>query len=185
MNDSFYELHYEKGIPFYVRNTNLLRDMPAYKKKVDDESEQQTLKINKMLDIPDEELIEHTIKRESAMLKLGRDQNYEEFKAQYSKHIEGKIDPSLRVGERPSTTPYDANKAKMRSTRMSMMGHSTQADTDRDRRSVMRNTWQGDDDDLDSQPRYQIPGSCKLEILKLNKVDKLDEDYVLAAHPYP
>lgn len=137
-----------------------------------------------MIDVPDEDLIQHMLRRESAMEKFGRDQNYEEFKTQYAKHIEGKMDPSVRIGERPSTTPYDANKAKMRSTRMSMMGQSTQADTERGR-SVMRNTWQGDDDDLDSQPRYQIPATCKLEILKLNKVDKLDEDYILAAHPYP
>lgn len=33
--------------------------------------------------------------------------------------------------------------------------------------------------------KYDLPVSCKLEMLKLNRIEKLDEDYVLVAHPYP
>ena len=33
--------------------------------------------------------------------------------------------------------------------------------------------------------QYDIPNDCKLEILKLNRIEKLEEDYVLAVHPFP
>lgn len=32
---------------------------------------------------------------------------------------------------------------------------------------------------------YDLPPTCKLEIPKLNRIEKLDEDYVLVAHPFP
>lgn len=32
---------------------------------------------------------------------------------------------------------------------------------------------------------YDLPPTCKLEIPKLNRIEKLDEDYVLCAHPFP
>ena len=33
--------------------------------------------------------------------------------------------------------------------------------------------------------KHSIPDSCKLEMLKLNRIEKLDMDYVLVAHPFP
>ena len=34
--------------------------------------------------------------------------------------------------------------------------------------------------------KYDIPVNCKQEMLKLNRIEKLEpEDYVLVAHPYP
>jgi len=35
------------------------------------------------------------------------------------------------------------------------------------------------------EPKYVLPPSCKLEISKLNKVEKLDDDYILVANPFP
>ena len=32
---------------------------------------------------------------------------------------------------------------------------------------------------------YDIPKSCQIGMLKLNRIEKLDEDYVLVAHPFP
>ena len=33
--------------------------------------------------------------------------------------------------------------------------------------------------------KYELPVECKVQMLKLNKIERLDEDYVLVAHPYP
>jgi hypothetical protein len=33
--------------------------------------------------------------------------------------------------------------------------------------------------------KYDLPNTCKLEILKLNRIEKLEDEYVLLAHPYP
>jgi hypothetical protein len=33
--------------------------------------------------------------------------------------------------------------------------------------------------------KYDLPNNCKLEIQRLNRIEKLDDDYILAAHPYP
>ena len=32
---------------------------------------------------------------------------------------------------------------------------------------------------------YDLPKSCQIGMLKLNRIEKLDEDYVLVAHPFP
>ena len=41
-----------------------------------------------------------------------------------------------------------------------------------------------DSDDEDAW-KYELQDNCKLEILKLNRIEKLEEDYVLVAHPFP
>lgn len=32
---------------------------------------------------------------------------------------------------------------------------------------------------------HDIPKSCQIGMLKLNRIEKLDEDFVLVAHPFP
>lgn len=41
------------------------------------------------------------------------------------------------------------------------------------------------EDSESNEPKYAIPQSCKLEVLKVNKIEKLDDDYILIAHPFP
>jgi hypothetical protein len=52
--DSFYEEIYENGVAFHVRRTNILRDMPAFKKQK--ESDDIKLNMNKTLTVADERL---------------------------------------------------------------------------------------------------------------------------------
>jgi hypothetical protein len=33
--------------------------------------------------------------------------------------------------------------------------------------------------------KYDIPNNCKIELLKAGRIEKLDEDYALIAHPFP
>jgi hypothetical protein len=32
---------------------------------------------------------------------------------------------------------------------------------------------------------YELPMNCRLEMLKAGRIEKLEEDYVLMAHPFP
>lgn len=36
-----------------------------------------------------------------------------------------------------------------------------------------------------SGDKYDIPNNCKLELLKAARIQKLEENYILMAHPYP
>ena len=59
IDDCYYEEYIEKGVPFQVRKSNFLRDMPVSKKVEKDEEEKTgeiVLNINRTLTIPDEEL---------------------------------------------------------------------------------------------------------------------------------
>ena len=53
LGDSFYQQVFEKGIPFYLRKTNFLRDMKTFKPEGDDE-EVRELKLNKTMNSIDE-----------------------------------------------------------------------------------------------------------------------------------
>jgi hypothetical protein len=99
--DSFYNEVWEQGIPFQVRLTNVLRDMPAYKKSKDKDAVQ--LNMNKTLTITDERLQRHLELKKEAEADSARDRTFEEFKEMYLDHVEGKVDASLRVANRPDS----------------------------------------------------------------------------------
>ena len=49
-------------------------------------------------------------------------------------------------------------------------------------------TEDGKESDIESESsdyKYELQEDCKLEILKLNKIEKLDDNYLLIAHPFP
>ena len=62
IDDCHYEEFIEKGIPFQVRRSNFLRDMPFERKPIDKDEEEKngdepsSLKINRTLTVPDDEL---------------------------------------------------------------------------------------------------------------------------------
>ena len=59
IDDCFYEEHVEKGMPFQVRRSNFLRDVPMKKKAEKEEEEKEgemTLNINRTMTVPDEDL---------------------------------------------------------------------------------------------------------------------------------
>ena len=67
ISDSFYDLKFEKGIPFYIRKTNILRDTPIFKKNLEDEEFQVSLKINRTFNVPDDEHEARMSRKSSAM----------------------------------------------------------------------------------------------------------------------
>ena len=100
VGDSFFDETLEAGIPFQVRRTNVLRDIPAFK-KVKDSDEVLGLHMNKTMSVPDERLIKHLELKAEAEADAARDRTFEEFKDMYLDHIEGNVDPNLRLMNRP------------------------------------------------------------------------------------
>mmetsp|Transcript_1986 Transcript_1986/g.3495 ORF Transcript_1986/g.3495 Transcript_1986/m.3495 type:complete len:125 (+) Transcript_1986:910-1284(+) len=35
------------------------------------------------------------------------------------------------------------------------------------------------------EQKYDLPNNCKLQLLKTARIEKLDDDYILIAHPFP
>lgn len=112
IQDATYELTFEKGIPLYVRNTNLLRDQ--YFKGKNNNGDKVRLKNNRMITVVDGQLeIEKVLKTEAAF-NVRQDRTYDDFKKQYQLHIEGQVDPNLRCADRPETAPFDPNKIRVK-----------------------------------------------------------------------
>jgi len=76
--------------------------MPAFK-KVKDTDEVLTLNMNKTMSVPDERLIKHLELKAEAEADAARDRTFEEFKEMYLDHIEGNVDPNIRLMNRPGT----------------------------------------------------------------------------------
>ena len=112
IQDATYELVFDKGIPLYVRNTNLLRDQQVMGKN--DNGDKVKLKNNRMITVIDEKLeVEKVLKAEAA-INVRLDRTFEDFKKQYQPHIEGQVDPNLRCADRPETAAFDPNKIRPR-----------------------------------------------------------------------
>lgn len=109
IDDCYYEEHIEKGVPFQVRRSNFLRDMPVSKKpeKHEEEKEEYNLNLNKTLNVPDEVLKREVAMEQAALAEAQRDKTFEEFEAMYSDHIAGKVDPAQRVAGRPVTAGFE------------------------------------------------------------------------------
>ena len=67
IEDAFYERVHENGIPFYVRKTDVLRDMKILK------SDDVAVNVNKTMQIVDEMLLRQEELKESAMADALRD----------------------------------------------------------------------------------------------------------------
>lgn len=116
-----------------------------------------------------------------------RDMTWDEFLAQYEQHIEGKVDASLRTANRPddNAQPDDiAQKAepsqedaKSKFTSIESAGGKSRG-TNRDLMSSKGGSAAGSN-------KYDIPNNAKLELLKAARIQKLEENYILMAHPYP
>jgi len=109
--DDFYELKFEKGIPFYVRKTNLLRDEGMVKK--DAQGEIVSLNLNRTLNVVDEQLKLETELKAKQLAAAKADKTYEQFMDRYLCHFLGQIDPTVRIGDRPETVPYNPHKKRM------------------------------------------------------------------------
>ena len=60
-----------------------------------------------MLNVPDEKYAEEIRLRKEAIANVWRDKTYDEFMEEFQAHLDGDVDPSERVGERPETVAWD------------------------------------------------------------------------------
>ena len=118
-----------------------------------------------------------------------RDMTWEEFMQQYEQHIEGKVDASLRTANRPDDNAQpdevavkvgDASQddAKSKFTSIESAGARSRG-TNKDLNASSKGGTAGASD------KYDIPNNCKLDFLKAARIQKLEENYILMAHPYP
>ena len=83
IDDCYYQEYIEKGVPFQVRRSNFLRNMP-FEKKVEKEEEEKSgedgmLKINRTMTIPDDDLKKEQEALEAEKYEETRDRTFEEF----------------------------------------------------------------------------------------------------------
>lgn len=110
IDDAFYQLKFENGIPFYVRGTNLLRDHPTYKK--DAQGEQVKLNLNRTLNVVDEQLETEKALKTKQQAAAYADKTFDQFMDRYGCHFDGQIDPAIRIGDRPETVPFNPNSKR-------------------------------------------------------------------------
>ena len=107
----------------------------------------------------------------------------------YEQHIEGKVDASIRTANRPdenavhddfATKSEVDNKAGSKYASIESRGGKSRGgargvESPKPESSIGCNT----------DEKYEIPNNAKLEIFKASRVQKLEENYILVAHPYP
>jgi hypothetical protein len=130
--------------------------------------------INRVMNIPDEAQIKQQKRAAEDEAEAKRDKTFNEFQEMYLDHIEGKIDPQTRVGDRPESANPDEAKSRKGDDDV---GHSSKKPVSLSRTLIMIVKIFGN--------KYALPDSCKMEMLKASRIDKLDEDYTLVAHPFP
>jgi hypothetical protein len=122
-----------------------------------------------------------------------RDRTFEEFKEMYLDHIEGKVSAEARVKDRPDSA--DAEPAVSRGG--ARTGGSKEEDDEARKTTKSKKDYESINSDAkrgsaasttgaaENKAKYDLPNTCKLQMQKLNRIEKLDEDYVLVAHPFP
>ena len=73
-----------------------------------------------MIYVPDEMFIRSVELREAAYEDAKKDATFDNFKDLYHEHIHGKIDPSLRIGDRPETVPWNDGMSTVKQGRTAM-----------------------------------------------------------------
>ena len=100
IDDAFYSVELQGGIPFQVKRTDTYRSKTKLK-----------LNYGRTYDIIDEELVRNREMQKEAEEEAKRDQTWEDFLKMYQDHIEGKIDPDTRTANRPETAMAPDEKA--------------------------------------------------------------------------
>lgn len=111
INNAFYELTFEAGLPFHVRRSNFLVEQELKAKRQD--GEKGPLHINKFINSKDETVeIEKDLKAEAAA-NVRKDKTFDDFMGAYQGDIERKpSDPNPRTANRPETVPFNPNKKR-------------------------------------------------------------------------
>ena len=89
ITDSFYKTEYDRGIPFFVRRTQVLREAANAK-----------CSVKSTINVPDLELEQKKKDEEFQIKEESRDQTWEEFLKMFTDHIEKKVDPNTRTSGR-------------------------------------------------------------------------------------
>ena len=163
----------------------------------EEESKEAILNINRTMDIPDEALQRQIELEAIAKEETQRDKTFEEFLNSFGGHLAGEIDPKERIGDRPVTAYGDdavSQSPKKDAGRKSQMS-ANPADDDDARSKLMSkkgsiasqhaSSQNGENSAVRSDFKYDIPNDAKLEFLRHQRISKLDDNYVLVAHPYP
>jgi len=167
MNDCFYHMEMEAGVPFFVRRTNVLRELNNSKYTA-----QRTFNVP---DLGQEKEEADALFQEA---EASRDTTWDEFLTMFTEHIEGKVDPTTRTAGRKDKDlqPAGANAVE------------EEEDDEAEVVSRPRSTITADSQKYDpaaERKKYAISDDCKLEFLKLNKIEPMGDDYLLVSHPYP
>ena len=127
--------------------------------------------------MPDHELEERQQKEVIAKEEASKDQTWESFLKQYTKHIEKKVDASERISKRKERDwghdPED-NVAEVVTAKK------------KGRRGVDRDDNSSKMSDVISEDKLKnVPANCHFTFLRKNVVSELQHDYVLVNHPFP
>ncbi len=147
-------------------------------------------------DVEDEEAKERAQQQAALEAEAKRDAVYEEFKAKYEDHIEGKA-PNDRL-DRVSNFDNDNKSTRSKSARGGKREKSNASGRDEgEEQSASRaelKSSKSQKSNLEHQEeinrkfdeeRMALPETCFVQFAKSAKIEKLEAKYLLVAHPYP
>lgn len=102
----------------------------------------------------------------------------------YLDHIEGNVDPETRVGNRPDSANA-GEEGRSQADEDEKKSVSKKGDTAESQRLLSQSSVFSYGRNGAPKNKYDLPDSCKVELLKAGRVEKLEEDYFLMAHPFP
>jgi hypothetical protein len=178
VGDTFFAKESEDGLIYYVRRS----DMFSY--------------VGRCLDVEDEEEKASARAQDAADAEAKRDARYEEFKAKYEDHIEGKA-PNDRL-DRVSNFGDDNKSTRSKSAKDGKRGKSSQSNRVPEAEEVtsmseLKSSKSGKSglehqEEINrkfDEERMALPESCFISFPKSSKIEKLEAKYLLVAHPYP
>jgi hypothetical protein len=177
LGDKFFAKESEGGHIFYVRRS----DIHSY--------------AGRCKDVEDEEAVERAIQQEAEQAELRRDATFDEFKAKYEDHIEGKA-PNDRL-DRVSNFGDDNKSTRSKSAKGGARGKSAASgrgeEADDQSKSGLTSSKSAKSglahqEEINKQfdeEKMALPESCFVLFPKGTKIEKLEAKYVLVAHPFP
>ena len=143
----------------------------------------------------DEEALEREAQLVQEEIEAKRDATFEEFKAKYEDHIEGKA-PNDRL-DRVSNFGDDNKSTRSKSAKGGARGKSAASrgadDDDAEKKSQLTSSKSAKSglahqEEINRQfdeEKMALPETCFTMFPKSTKIEKLEAKYVLVAHPYP
>ena len=184
MVDTFYKQVEEQGVIFYTRHTDLLR--PG----------------GRTNDVEDEVEIQAKVAEEEAKAELMRDITYDDFKAKFEDHIEGRaaVDRTMHGSDdegddqaksrTKSKAPLSNKASALNQDGIGEM-HDSKSNISNDdptskgrSEKLAKSVTSGMTKTADNF-KFDLPESCFISMMKGVKIEKLDSKFNLVSHPYP